>query len=85
MNRTKTIEKTGSTKLEVSPETLPSEKKSELEAESSVGSLGEACIAYTACPELSAERAKLEDRIEAQRRADRLRELEAIRERAKLD
>ena len=40
---------------------------------------------FTLCLELSVERAKLEDRLEEQRRRERLKELETLRERAKAD
>lgn len=40
---------------------------------------------WTACSELAADRLQVESALEAQEKAERLRELEALRERAKLD
>jgi len=40
---------------------------------------------WTPCGDLAADRLRTESALEAQARADRLRELEALRERAKLD
>lgn len=41
--------------------------------------------AWTSCGELAADRLRTESALEAQAKAERLRELEALRERAKLD
>ena len=40
---------------------------------------------WTACSELAADRLQVESVLESQAKAERLRELEALRERAKLD
>lgn len=86
MDRARSIEEIATTLAEEEPIKKINAGTSESQADTKTRTQeSEPCFALTSCPELSAARSKVEDRIEAQRRAERLRELEAMRERAKLD